>query len=50
MRFIHRFKIWNVWRKHNKDCVFSKILVLFNIIQSPTFEIFERDDYRWDLW
>lgn len=50
MKFIHRFKIWNVWRKHNKDCVFSKILVLFNIIQSPTFEIFERDDYRRDLW
>ena len=43
MKFIHRFKTWNVWRKHNRDCVVTKILVLFNIIQSPTFEIFERD-------
>lgn len=43
MRFIHRFKTWNVWRKKNKDQVFTKILVLFNIIHSPTSEIFERD-------
>lgn len=43
MRFIHRFKTWNVWRKNSGDHVFTKILVLFNIIQSPTFEIFERD-------
>ena len=43
MRFIHRFKTWNVWRKKNKDRVRTKILVLFNIIHSPTFEIFERD-------
>lgn len=43
MSFIHRFKIWNVWRKNNKDHVCTKILVLFNIIHSSTFEIFERD-------
>lgn len=43
MSFIHRFKTWNVWRKNNKDHVFTKILVLFSIIHSPTFEIFERD-------
>lgn len=49
MRFIHRFKTWNVWRKHCRDHVVTKILVLFNIIQSPTFEIFERDCGD-DLW
>lgn len=49
MRFIHRFKTWNVWRKHCRDHVVTKILVLFNIIQSPTFEIFERDCWE-DLW
>lgn len=40
---IHRFKIWNVWRKHNRNNTVIKILVLLNIIHSPTFEIFERD-------
>lgn len=40
---IHRFKIWNGWRKHNRNHVVIKILVLLNIIHSPTFEIFERD-------
>jgi hypothetical protein len=49
MRFIHRFKTWNVWRKHCRDHVVTKILVLFNIIQSSTFEIFERDCGE-DLW
>lgn len=43
MKFIHRFKTWNVWRKNNKNAVVTKILVLFDIIHSPTFEIFERD-------
>lgn len=40
---IHRFKTWNVWRKHNRNNTVIKIFVLFNIIHSPTFEIFERD-------
>lgn len=46
MRFIHIFKIWNVWRKNNKNHVLTKILVLFNIVHSPTFE----RDCGVDLW
>lgn len=29
-------KRWNVWRKHNKNSIAHKILVLFGIIKSPT--------------
>lgn len=32
--------IWNEWRKHNTNSKFHKLLVLLNIIHSPTFRIF----------
>lgn len=34
---IEHIKRWNVWRKHNKNSIAHKILVLFGIIKSPTF-------------
>ncbi len=34
---IEHIKRWNVWRKHNKNGIVHKILVLFGIIKSPTF-------------
>ena len=34
---IKHIKRWNVWRKHNKNSIAHKILVLFGIIKSPTF-------------
>lgn len=36
-RLIKHIKRWNVWRKHNKNSIAHKILVLFGIIKSPTF-------------
>ena len=36
---INRIKIWNVWRKKNLNNKFYKILVLFGIAISPTFEV-----------
>lgn len=33
---IEHIKRWNVWRKHNKNSIAHKILVLFGIIKSPT--------------
>ena len=35
-RLIKHIKRWNVWRKHNKNSIAHKILVLFGIIKSPT--------------
>ena len=34
---IKHIKRWNVWRKYNKNGIAYKILVLFDIIKSPTF-------------
>lgn len=36
------FKLWNDWRKHNLNNTFHKILVLFGIIKSPTFESYKQ--------
>ena len=36
-RLIKHIKRWKVWRKHNKNGIVHKILVLFGIIKSPTF-------------
>lgn len=36
-RIIKHFKRWNVWRKYNKNGIWHKILVLFGVIKSPTF-------------
>lgn len=32
--------MWNKWRKHNTNSKFHKLLVLLNIIHSPTFRHF----------
>lgn len=32
------FKKWNGWRKHSLNSKFHKLLVLFGIVKSPTFE------------
>lgn len=34
---IEHIKKWNGWRKNNLNSKFYKILVLFNIVHSPTF-------------
>ena len=34
---IKRFKKWNKWRKHCLNGVLHKVLVLFGVIESPTF-------------
>lgn len=36
---IKHIKRWNVWRKHNKNSIAHKILVLFGIIKSPTLNL-----------
>ncbi len=38
-RFIERFKKWNSWRKYNTNSKFHQLLVLFDIVKSPTFEL-----------
>lgn len=35
------FKLWNRWRKKSADHWFTKLLVLFGVIQSPTFMNYE---------
>lgn len=39
-KLIKHIKKWNKWRKHSLNSPISKLLVLFNIIKSPTFEHF----------
>lgn len=34
---IKRFKLWNGWRKNSLDHWITKLLILFNIVKSPTF-------------
>lgn len=36
-KLIKHIKRWNLWRKHSMDSVIHKLLVLFKIIDSPTF-------------
>ena len=37
-KIITHFKIWNVWRKKSMNGKFYKLLVLFKLATSPTFE------------
>ena len=39
---IKRFKLWNHWRKRSLDGKMYKVLVLFGISHSPTFEMLEK--------
>lgn len=39
-RLISHCKKWNCWRKYNDNTGFHKLLVLFKIVKSPTFEEF----------
>lgn len=37
---IKHFKRWNEWRKHNLNSPIYKLLVLFGICYSPTFDLY----------
>lgn len=39
---IKRFKAWNYWRKRSLDGNMYKVLVLFGICHSPSFEMWEK--------
>ena len=41
-----RFKVWNKWRKYNSNSRLYHVLVLFGIIESPTFK-FDLDILGW---
>lgn len=36
---IKHIRRWNIWRKHNRNNRFYKILVLLGFTRSPTFEL-----------
>lgn len=36
---IHYIRVWNMWRKHSGDSRLQKLLVLFGLIRSPTFNL-----------
>lgn len=38
---IKRFKKWNKWRKHNLNGPLHHVLVLFGVIDCPTFYFME---------
>ena len=38
-RFIKYIKIWNIWRKGSTNDRWYKLLVLFKLRYSPTFEV-----------
>ena len=41
---MRKIKSWNKWRKNCTNPWYHKLLVLFGIIKSPTFEIYEMMD------
>jgi ABC-type multidrug transport system fused ATPase/permease subunit len=43
---IKHIKRWNSWRKYNRNSKLHKLLVLFNMIHSPTFEAFDTIDTK----
>lgn len=43
--FIIHFELWNVWRKKSLNGKFYKILVLFKMVNSPSFEFEKMIDY-----
>lgn len=45
---MRRIKQWNRWRKNCINPWYYKLLVLFGIIKSPTFEIFYGMTEEWD--
>lgn len=45
-KLIKYLKIWNMWRKRNLNSKFYKILVLFKIVHSPTYE-FQRSEIEY---
>lgn len=49
-RQIKHIKKWNEWRKHSLNPPISKLLVLFNIIKSPTFEHFWTEKEQRDFY
>ena len=48
-RQIEHVKKWNEWRKYSLNSPISKLLVLFNIIKSPTFESYLTEKERKDF-
>ena len=40
MKWFIRLKLWNEWRKANVNSKLHQFAVLFNLIPSPTFEMF----------
>ena len=43
---IKHIKRWNRWRKYNCNSKLHKLLVLFNMAPSPTFEMFDTIDTK----
>lgn len=39
MKVIEHVKVWNIWRKRSLNGLGHKILVLFGLRNSPTFEV-----------
>lgn len=37
---VKRFKLWNRWRKNSLNNWTHKLLVLFGLVESPTFALF----------
>lgn len=42
-KFVTHFKLWNKWRKNSGNGFIYKLLVLFNLVISPTFELWYRE-------
>lgn len=38
-KYLHRFRVWNEWRKKNCNDLLHKLLVLLGLRLSPTFEL-----------
>ena len=43
-KLIKHFKRWNKWRKGSLNSPIYKVLVLLNILKSPTFNLIMADD------
>lgn len=49
-RLIDYIRRWNVWRKWNQNSPLHKLLVLFNIIYSPTMECVDLIEHKKAEW
>ena len=38
---INHIRVWNIWRKCNRNNIFYKILVLLGLQKSPTMECYK---------